>query len=176
MSHHGDARSAFVRGSPRYRGRYPLRPRAGSGQRNYTGANPRIISGNGPQFIAKDFKELIRILGMTHVGTSPFYPQSNGKSKVGTIRSRGMHSDGNAAVSGRGTVSGEGLRRALQQRRPEQGNRLHHAEEYAGWGPQEIHTERDRELEAARRYRQIRRQSAARKSQDASLRAVPRNG
>jgi putative transposase len=40
---------------------------------------PRIISDNGPQFIAKDFKEFIRISGMTHVRTSPFYPQSNGK-------------------------------------------------------------------------------------------------
>lgn len=32
-----------------------------------------------PQFIAIDFKEFIRISGMTHVRTSPFYPQSNGK-------------------------------------------------------------------------------------------------
>lgn len=42
-------------------------------------AKPRIISDNGPQFIAKDFKEFIRIAGMTHVRTSPYYPQSNGK-------------------------------------------------------------------------------------------------
>lgn len=42
-------------------------------------ARPRIISDNGPQFIAKDFKEYIRMMGMTHVRTSPFYPQSNGK-------------------------------------------------------------------------------------------------
>ena len=42
-------------------------------------AHPRIISDNGPQFIAKDFKEFIRISGMTHVRTSPYYPQSNGK-------------------------------------------------------------------------------------------------
>jgi transposase InsO family protein len=42
-------------------------------------ARPRIISDNGPQFIAKDFKEFIRITGMTHVRTSPYYPQSNGK-------------------------------------------------------------------------------------------------
>ena len=34
---------------------------------------------NGPQFIAKDFKEFIRLCGMTHVRTSPYYPQSNGK-------------------------------------------------------------------------------------------------
>jgi transposase InsO family protein len=42
-------------------------------------ARPRIISDNGPQFVAKDFKEFIRIAGMTHVRTSPYYPQSNGK-------------------------------------------------------------------------------------------------
>lgn len=42
-------------------------------------AKPRIISDNGPQFIAKDFKEFIRISGLTHVKTSPHYPQSNGK-------------------------------------------------------------------------------------------------
>jgi len=45
----------------------------------YPVAKPRIISDNGPQFIARDFKEFIRISGMTHVRTSPYYPQSNGK-------------------------------------------------------------------------------------------------
>ena len=42
-------------------------------------ATPRIISDNGPQFIAKDFKEFIKVSGMTHVRTAPYYPQSNGK-------------------------------------------------------------------------------------------------
>jgi transposase InsO family protein len=45
----------------------------------FPGVTPRIISDNGPQFIARDFKEFIRVTGMTHVRTSPFYPQSNGK-------------------------------------------------------------------------------------------------
>lgn len=45
----------------------------------FPGVTPRIISDNGPQFIAKDFKEYIRLSGMTHVRTSPYYPQSNGK-------------------------------------------------------------------------------------------------
>ena len=45
----------------------------------HPGVTPRIISDNGPQFLAKDFKEFIRIAGMTHVKTSPYYPQSNGK-------------------------------------------------------------------------------------------------
>jgi transposase InsO family protein len=45
----------------------------------YPGVSPRIISDNGPQFIARDFKEFIRIYGITHVRTSPYYPQSKGK-------------------------------------------------------------------------------------------------
>jgi transposase InsO family protein len=45
----------------------------------FPGVTPRIITDNGPQFIAKDFKEYIRVSGMTHVKTSPYYPQSNGK-------------------------------------------------------------------------------------------------
>jgi transposase InsO family protein len=49
------------------------------GRERFAGEHPRIISDNGPQFIAKDFKEFIRICGMTHVRTSPYYPQSNGK-------------------------------------------------------------------------------------------------
>ena len=45
----------------------------------YPSARPRIITDNGPQFIARDFKEFIRVCGMTHVKTSPYYPQSSGK-------------------------------------------------------------------------------------------------
>jgi transposase InsO family protein len=45
----------------------------------FPAARPRIISDNGPQFIAWEFKQFIRICGMTHVRTSPYYPQSNGK-------------------------------------------------------------------------------------------------
>jgi transposase InsO family protein len=54
-------------------------------------ARPRIISDNGPQFIAKDFKEFIRICGMTHVRTSPYYPQSKGYASSCTsfVRSGG---------------------------------------------------------------------------------------
>lgn len=47
----------------------------------YPHAKPRIISDNGPQFIAKDFKVFIRESGMSHVRTSPYYPQSNGKKE-----------------------------------------------------------------------------------------------
>ena len=49
------------------------------GKEHFPDCSPRIISDNGPQFIAKDFKAFIRTMGMTHVRTSPYYPQSNGK-------------------------------------------------------------------------------------------------
>ena len=65
----------------------------------YPEAKPRIISDNGPQFIAKDFKEFIRVTGMSHVRTSPYYPQSNGKLeryhrtvKEGCIRQHSIES------------------------------------------------------------------------------------
>jgi transposase InsO family protein len=44
-------------------------------------AKPRVISDNGPQFVARDFKAFIRESGMSHVRTSPYYPQSNGKKE-----------------------------------------------------------------------------------------------
>jgi len=42
-------------------------------------AQARLITDNGPQFIARDFKEFLRQAGMQQVRTSPYYPQSNGK-------------------------------------------------------------------------------------------------
>jgi transposase InsO family protein len=50
--------------------------RHGPAKEKHQAARPQIISDNGPQFIAQDFKELIRTSGMAHVRTSPYYPQS----------------------------------------------------------------------------------------------------
>lgn len=41
--------------------------------------SPRVISDNGPPFVARGFKIFIALAGMTHVRASPYYPQSNGK-------------------------------------------------------------------------------------------------
>jgi transposase InsO family protein len=41
--------------------------------------NVRLISGNGSQFISKDFKELLELLDMKQTFTSANHPQSNGK-------------------------------------------------------------------------------------------------
>ncbi len=54
--------------------------RCASVQTRSTGySQKRVISDNGPQFIARDFKEFIRVSNLSHVRTSPHYPQSNGK-------------------------------------------------------------------------------------------------
>lgn len=45
----------------------------------YPGQKPRIISDNGSQYTSQDFREFINHCEMTHVKTSPYYPQSNGK-------------------------------------------------------------------------------------------------
>ena len=55
-------------------------------------AKPRIISDNGPQFVARDFKEFVRLMGMAHVRTSPYYPQSQREvGAVAPIAQAGMH-------------------------------------------------------------------------------------
>lgn len=47
----------------------------------YPNETPRLISDNGTQYKAKDFQSLLKQHGMTHVTTSPHYPQSNGKQE-----------------------------------------------------------------------------------------------
>jgi putative transposase len=126
---------------------------------NYPEAKPRIISDNGPQFIARDFKEFIRISGMTHVRTWPSYPQSNGKLER-------WHKSLKTECIRPGTpLSLADAKRLIQQYVDHYNNvRLHNAIGYVTpkdmlAGRQvEIHTERDRKLEAARQQRQSRRQ------------------
>lgn len=125
----------------------------------YPDAGPRIISDNGPQFIAKDFKEFVRLAGMTHVRTSPYYPQSNGKMerwnqtmKVTTIR---PHAPGSLEEAQR-----------LVARFVEHYNtkRLHSAIGYVtpadklAGREEAIWQARDRKLEAARERRRQRRE------------------
>jgi len=125
-------------------------------------SQPRIISDNGPQFMAKDFKEFIRITGMTHVRTAPYYPQSNGKIER-------WHKSLKGECIRPGTpLSADDARRLIQNYVDHYNTvRLHSAIGYVT--PQdmlagrqaEIHAARDRKLEEARRQRQLRRQQAA---------------
>lgn len=122
---------------------------------------PRIISDNGPQFIAKDFKEFIRICGMTHVRTSPYYPQSNGKLER-------WHKSLKSECIRPGTpLSLEDARRLVAGYVEHYNTiRLHSAIGYvapadklAGREPA-IFAERDRKLDEARARRKVARQAA----------------
>jgi putative transposase len=139
----------------------------------FPGAKPRIISDNGPQFIARDFKEFIRISGMTHVKTSPFYPQSNGKIE------RWHQSLKRECIRPGVPLSLEDARRLVAGYIDHYNRvRLHSALGYVT--PQdklegrekEIFAERDRKLEAARALRQERRQKA-REGQPPGCTVVP---
>jgi transposase InsO family protein len=139
----------------------------------FPGTTPRIVSDNGPQFTAREFKEFIRLCGMTHVRTSPYYPQSNGKAE--------------RAIQ---TVKVEGLRPAAPETPEEAWRavdrvvmhynevRLHSAIGYITPKDKlqgreaEIFAERDRKLEAAR----ARRAAARDGKKTAQAAAVPQAG
>lgn len=124
----------------------------------YPDARPRIISDNGPQFIAGEFKNFIRVCGMTHVRTSPGYPQSNGKLE------RWHHSVKSEAIRPANPATVEEAIQILDTYVHHYNSvRLHSALDYIapldfmnGLSTQ-IWTERDRRLEAARTLRAQRR-------------------
>jgi transposase InsO family protein len=132
----------------------------------YPAARPRIISDNGPQFIAKDFKEFIRLSGMTHVRTSPYYPQSNGKLERwhGSLKTECIRP---------GTpLSLEDARRLVEKFVAHYNTaRLHSAigfvtpRDKLEGREREIFAARDRKLEAARETRRLRRQAAREKAE-----------
>jgi putative transposase len=127
----------------------------------YPGEKPRIISDNGPQFIARDFQEFIRLVGITHVRTSPYYPQSNGKLERwhGSLKRECIRPACPATVE-------EARRRVADFVAYYNTVRLHSAIGYITPADklvgleQVIHAERDRKLEEARQRRQCARQRA----------------
>jgi putative transposase len=121
---------------------------------------PRIITDNGPQFIARDFKEFIRLTGMTHVRTSPYYPQSNGKLERwhGSLKRECVRPSTASSL-------GEAERRISSYVDHYNNVRLHSALGYVTPADKlmglekEIFDERDRKLEEARERRRTARQS-----------------
>jgi len=128
----------------------------------YPEARPRIISDNGPQFIARDFKEFIRLTGMTHVRTSRNYPQSNGKLerwhktlKSDAIRVKALGNEQEARrVIGAFVehYNGARLHSALSYIAPN---------DFLAGREKQIWARRDEKLEAARELRRQRRREAA---------------
>jgi putative transposase len=124
-------------------------------------ARPRIISDNGPQFIARDFKEFIRICGMTHVRTSPYYPQSNGKIERWHKTLKGE------CIRVKTPLSLDEARRIVEEFVSHYNEiRLHSAIGYVTPGDKlagrdrEIFNERDRKLDVARERRRAAREAS----------------
>ncbi|HTS09432.1 MAG TPA: IS3 family transposase [Candidatus Eisenbacteria bacterium] len=125
-------------------------------------ARPRIISDNGPQFIAKDFKEFIRISGMTHVKTSPFYPQSNGKLERfhQTIKDECIRPGVPLSLDDARRIVGKYIDHYNTVRLHSAIGYVSPADKLTG-RDQEIFKERDIKLEAARELRKQKRQQIA---------------
>jgi putative transposase len=125
----------------------------------FPGVTPKLISDNGPQFIAKDFKEFIRLAGMTHVRTSPYYPQSNGKQErmQGSVKRECIREKCPRTLDEARRFVNEYVEHYNRQR-------LHSAIGYVTpWDmlqgrQKQIHDQRDRKLELAREVRRRRRQ------------------
>lgn len=121
-------------------------------------ARPQIISDNGPQFVAKDFKEFLRQWQITHVFTSPRYPQSNGKLERyhRTLKEQAIRPKTPLTLEDARRVVGEFVEHYNTVR-------LHSALGYVTpqdrleGRHQEIYAARDRKLEAAREARRQRR-------------------
>jgi transposase InsO family protein len=127
----------------------------------HPGEKPRVITDNGPQFVARDFKEFIRVAGMTHVRTSPYYPQSNGK-----IERWHKTMKGDAVRPAAPATLDEARRVVARFVEHYNGKRLHSAIGYVtpndvlAGRAKAIWAERDRKLEAARATRAERRREA----------------
>jgi transposase InsO family protein len=139
-------------------------------------ARPQIISDNGPQFIARDFKEFIRISGMSHVRTSPYHPQSNGKIE------RWHKSLKSEAIRTKCPISLDDARRIVSEFVEHYNKRrLHSAIGYVTplakleGREKQIFADRDRKLEAARENRGIVRQEALQKQTKNNLEQILQN-
>ncbi|MBL8743730.1 MAG: transposase family protein, partial [Myxococcales bacterium] len=90
----------------------------------HPGERPRIISDNGPQFIAKDFKEFIRLTGMTHVRTALLPAVERQDRTLAQDHQVRRDSTRPAKHARGGPRARRSLRRALQQRSSSQRYRL----------------------------------------------------
>jgi putative transposase len=122
----------------------------------FPGFTTRIISDNGPQFIARDFKTFVREVGLEHVRTSPYYPQSNGKKE------RFFQTLKGEALRPQTPLSLEDARRVVERFVAHyNGVRLHSAIGYVtpldmlAGRAEAIQAERDRKLEQARELRRL---------------------
>lgn len=127
-------------------------------------ARPRVISDQGSAFVARDFKEFIRLWQTTHVLCSPHYPQSNGKLERfhRTLKEQAIRPKTPLDLQDARRVAGEFI------------DHYNHVRLHSAIGfitPQDrlqnrhlqIFADRDKKLESARQQRKLKRQNQPRK-------------
>jgi transposase InsO family protein len=139
----------------------------------YPNETPRIITDNGSQFLAKDFKEFIRICGMTHVRTSPYYPQSNGKLERfhGSIKGECLRPGTPISLEDALRIVGRYVEHYNQVRLHSAIGYVAPADKLAG-RENEIFAARDRKLAEARQRRKKQRETARLQTEAARLQTV----
>lgn len=124
-----------------------------------TGASPEVVTDNGSQFTAKDFKELVRDFALEHIRIRTYHPESNGKLER-------FHRSTREALEATELVNLATARAILGRWVTHYNERRLHAAlnylppaEYWGGDPQAWLAERRRKLTAARtRRRELNRQ------------------
>ena len=135
----------------------------------FPGEKPRLISDNGPQFIALDLKKYIRLVGMTHVRITPGYPQSNGKKErfYKTLKAEAIRVTPPESLQDARRIVGDFVDRYNNLRLHSAIGYITPADRLAG-RQEVVWAERDRKLEAARELRRQRRQAMRELTQEAA--------
>jgi len=126
----------------------------------YPKARPRIITDQGAQFKSREFQTFLTLWQASHVMTSPYYPQSNGKLERfhKTLKEQAIRPKTPLSLADAKRITGEFIDYYNTQRLHSAIGYITPADRLAG-RQNEIHADRDKKLEAARDRRKIARQT-----------------
>ena len=119
-----------------------------------TGANPQIVTDNGSQFTAKDFKALVREFELDHIRIRTYHPESNGRvERFHRSTREGLEAEELRNLSEAREAIGRWVRHYNEERLHAALGYLPPAEYYAG-DPETRREERRKKLEEARKRRE----------------------
>jgi len=140
----------------------------------YPDAKPRIISDQGSQFKSREFKTFITQWQASHVMTSPYYPQSNGKLERfhKTLKEQAIRPKTPLTLEDAKRITGDFIDYYNTQRLHSAIGYIAPADRLTG-RQNEIHKARDKKLEDARERRKIARQALTRTPQTTQPQPTP---
>lgn len=131
----------------------------------YPEAKPRVISDQGAQFKGREFKAFVAQWQASHVMTSPYYPQSNGKLERfhRTLKYQAIYPKTPLSLEDAKRVVGEFIDYYNTKRLHSALGYIAPSDRLAG-RHEEILARRSKKLETARQARRFRRQSSSNKN------------